>query len=602
MLKNLRSLLGGSHHFPQLLLVLTNTAIPPCNGAVLADPDLLGDLVDETEVVRHKNHRAVEIVNSLGKRVNALHIQVVGGLIKQEHVGVALGDEREHDTALETVREGADRLSLGLAGNTVATQPAAPLVSVEVLSSKLLLHGVQRAEGVIELLSRVLVVTGELEVRVDADHALGGSELANHQLEESRLASTVGTDKGNAGVHVDTELKVSVKVLLLLAAVGERDVVEDNDGGGERTALGEEELQLLVLHNFLDKTGSLHLVNDLLAGLSLAHEVRVGTAGGDELLHVLDLLLLLLVLLHLLHLQLLTGLLVLVVVTGPVGELLETEDHHVRAHAVKEILGVGHDNENAGVGLKVVLEPHTGFKIKMVGGLIKKEEGRADEKSTGKSHTHTPTTRQVLGELQLLLVGETQTSENIRSSCLKSVGVEELKTLVHIMQSLAVGTLFFEESLLLLLESSDFTLNDVNDSLKGSSVAGRHLSTKEVHIDVVRNRHLSVSEHLEEGGLTRAVSTEETITTAIVKFDNGVGNELFSEVRQRETLDLDISGGRARCEHTSAVSLRHLQLILHLLSILNSLGLRCGSLGGLSCLPLILSTDTHVELKSTGAC
>ena len=73
----------------------------------------------------------------------------------------------------------------------------------------------------------------------------------------------------------------------------------------------------------------------------LLDQVGVGSAGGDELLQVLDVILLLGVLLRLDDLVLLHRLLEGVVVTRVVGQLLLGQPDDVRAHAVQEILRAG---------------------------------------------------------------------------------------------------------------------------------------------------------------------------------------------------------------------------------------------------------------------
>merc|ERR1719263_1268095 len=61
------------------LLVRLNRTVP-IPDAVLADPDFLGHLADEAEIVGDKNHATGEIIYGFRQAVNAFHIQVVGGL------------------------------------------------------------------------------------------------------------------------------------------------------------------------------------------------------------------------------------------------------------------------------------------------------------------------------------------------------------------------------------------------------------------------------------------------------------------------------------------------------------------------------------------
>lgn len=69
---------------------------------VVADPDLLGDLVDEAEVVRDQHQPPIEAVDGVGQRVDRLQVQVIGGLIQQQlhhsHILLAHVVEWSYDT------------------------------------------------------------------------------------------------------------------------------------------------------------------------------------------------------------------------------------------------------------------------------------------------------------------------------------------------------------------------------------------------------------------------------------------------------------------------------------------------------------------------
>ena len=90
----------------------------------------------------------------------------------------------------------------------------------------------------------VLVVLADAEVAVAADDSLRGRQLSRHELEERRLAGSVGPDEGDARVAVDAELEVGVEVVLLLAAVGEADLREGEHRRGQLLAIGELEVEV----------------------------------------------------------------------------------------------------------------------------------------------------------------------------------------------------------------------------------------------------------------------------------------------------------------------------------------------------------------------
>ena len=54
----------------------------------------------------------------------------------------------------------------------------------------------------------MLVVTPNGQVGVPAHCALGWTDVSSHELEERRLASSIGTHKGNSAVTVDAKLQI----------------------------------------------------------------------------------------------------------------------------------------------------------------------------------------------------------------------------------------------------------------------------------------------------------------------------------------------------------------------------------------------------------
>jgi len=258
--------------------------------------------------VRNDDDTTGEGVDGIGKRVNGRDIETVGRLVQQDHVGRLNGQESEDDSALLSFGKGTHEGGLGLTGETVLAELLSPVLEILGNVGELVADEVEGRLGQDELLSRVLRVDTELQVGVTRDNTAGGSELASEDVEESRLANTVGADKGGTRVHVDTEVEVLVQVVLGVARVGEGDVVERQDGRRELLDIGEAEGEDSVLVDGLDEAIGLHLVENLLARLGLTHQVGVGTGGSDELLDVLDFVLLLLVCLLLVDLLLGSGL------------------------------------------------------------------------------------------------------------------------------------------------------------------------------------------------------------------------------------------------------------------------------------------------------
>jgi len=72
-------------------------------------------------------------------------------------------------------------------------------------------HELQWRELHIERLGEMLVVAGDAQVVVARHHAIGRHELADHQLQQGRLAGSVGSHDRNAAVEVDAEIDLLVQ-------------------------------------------------------------------------------------------------------------------------------------------------------------------------------------------------------------------------------------------------------------------------------------------------------------------------------------------------------------------------------------------------------
>lgn len=62
--------------------------------------------------------------------------------------------------------------------------------------------------------------------------------------------------------------------------------------------------------------------------------------------------------------------------------------------------------------LQVVVKPDDGIEVKVVGRFVQHEQSGLHEEGTGQGHTHTPTTREVLGGPALHLQSEAKTSQD----------------------------------------------------------------------------------------------------------------------------------------------------------------------------------------------
>ncbi|KAF3396471.1 hypothetical protein F1880_007236 [Penicillium rolfsii] len=205
-------------------------------------------------------------------------------------------------------------------------------------------------EVVIDVSESVLLDVGDTDVLVLVDITGGGDELTSQDVDESGLASTVGTNDGNTGAQGDLEGNVAN---LGLGSVGvlEGHVVDTDDGLGlgldtlEETGLGELELHL----------GGTELV----VGAGRGHTLD---ELGESTTVTLQL------------------------------EALVVDD--VLDDTVQETGVVGDHDGSAGGGLEVVLEPLNVLDVQVVGGLVEQENIGLLEDGTAQSELHLPTTRE----------------------------------------------------------------------------------------------------------------------------------------------------------------------------------------------------------------
>mmetsp|Transcript_498 Transcript_498/g.1096 ORF Transcript_498/g.1096 Transcript_498/m.1096 type:complete len:218 (-) Transcript_498:48-701(-) len=208
--------------------------------------------------------------------------------------------------------------------------------------------------------------TTELEVPVGPNVSQGRVQLASHELDEGRLAGTVGPDQCHPRIQIDA--KIDVLVERLAPGVSKGNVVKGQDGRGEVSRIGKLEIEHLFFLGFFGETRPDHFLEDLFLGLCLLGVLGGSVAeAGDVFFHLLDGILFPLVLFPLVLFLFGLGLDELVVVPvvvfeGPrIGKV-----YHVAAHVVEEILGVADQEQDAGPLGKIVLEPDDGLHVQVV--------------------------------------------------------------------------------------------------------------------------------------------------------------------------------------------------------------------------------------------
>ncbi|PTD06759.1 hypothetical protein FCULG_00006734 [Fusarium culmorum] len=272
-----------------------------------------------------------------------------------------------NDTSLATLdtEDLVHGLLISLGDDLVGTVHG--LTILTSLESPLDVLGRSLVEMVIDVSESVLLNVGDTDVLVLVDLTLGRDKLTSEDVDQSRLAGTVGTDNGNT--RAQRALEGDVADL----GLGGTRVLEGHVGGTENglglgldtlkeTGLGEAELNLGL--------------TKLVVGLG-------GGVAGDESSQV-------------------------TLVTLELESLVVND---VLADVVKETGVVRDDDGSASGVLEVLLEPLNVLHIQMVGRLVKQQNIGGLEDSTAQSELHLPTTREGADLTLNHLLGETELVE-----------------------------------------------------------------------------------------------------------------------------------------------------------------------------------------------
>jgi len=79
-----------THVGNEMVFVADNISSPFMNVAISALPDFIRNLVDQSEVVRNKDHATIEALDSIGKGIDGFNIQVICRFVKKEEVALLI--------------------------------------------------------------------------------------------------------------------------------------------------------------------------------------------------------------------------------------------------------------------------------------------------------------------------------------------------------------------------------------------------------------------------------------------------------------------------------------------------------------------------------
>ena len=75
-----QSLVDEAHLLLHHVLVAADVSWPALHFVIIAQPDLIGDLVDQAEVVADEHQASIKSLNGISQRVDGLQVKMVGGL------------------------------------------------------------------------------------------------------------------------------------------------------------------------------------------------------------------------------------------------------------------------------------------------------------------------------------------------------------------------------------------------------------------------------------------------------------------------------------------------------------------------------------------
>src|SRR5690606_6476298 len=264
----------GTETLDLVLLVRLEVALEPepLRLAVLVEAlpreDVGGDVVEEGAVVRDDHGAAGELQQRVLQARERLDVEVVGGLVEQEHIAALLEGERQVEPVALAAGEDLGGLllvgALEAEGGDVGARGHLDLADHEVVQSV----GDGLPDGLVpRQAGPVLVDVGDLDGAADVDLARVGLLEADDGLEQGRLADAVGADDPDDAVAREAEVQ-AVDELLAVEALDQ--VLDFDDGAAEARPRRDLDLLEVELAGLLGFGGHLLVAAESGLGLALA--------------------------------------------------------------------------------------------------------------------------------------------------------------------------------------------------------------------------------------------------------------------------------------------------------------------------------------------
>src|SRR5262249_22398853 len=193
-----------------VLLVILEIALEPFNMAfALEGQDVGGDAVEKPAVVADNDGAAGEILKRLLERAQRVDVEIVGGLVEQQHVGARLEHLGEMHAVALAARQGADLLLL-VGAAEVEGRAIGARIHLALAVDDYALAVRDYLPDVLLAVERVarLVDVAERDRLADLDRALVRLVLPGDHAEQRGLARTVRADHPDDAARRQLEGKV----------------------------------------------------------------------------------------------------------------------------------------------------------------------------------------------------------------------------------------------------------------------------------------------------------------------------------------------------------------------------------------------------------
>ena len=482
--------------------------------------DAVGHGVDKLMVVRCEEDVAAEALQVVVECLNRLHVEVVGGRVEDETVGIAQLHAGDHATHLFTSREDVDLLENFFVFEEHAAEEG---LEIHLIAFAVLREPVEHVQVGVEELGVVERQIG----RGDRDTPVvsTGSRLlvAVDDLEQCGHGAGIVADEHHLFLLFDLEAHL-VEEHGAVVGHGFEILYLENLVAGFAIHL-EDDARIAARRrlNFLD----VELLEHLFARSRLTALCHVGREAADELLQLLLLLLGLLALVLRLAESELRRFVPERIVTREERHLAEVDVDRVGANLVEEVTVVRNNEHGVFEVAEIIFKPFHSFEVKVIGRLVEEEVVGLTEEGLCQHYAHLLLVGEVAHEFAVEGLLDAEAGKQGGGVVFGRVAADGGKLVFEFgyFDAVLVCEVFFR------VEGVAF-LHDLPHHSVTLQYGVKHRLVVEFEVVLRENRqafagtefHLAfgglefAADGFEEGGFTGAVGTDDTIDVAVREF------------------------------------------------------------------------------------